>query len=257
MTHPVEEKQKKAYEHIQWDSDFFGIKIANLICAPKTQQEFESIVADLKRESYKVCYWTFPYNNSECSIIAKNNPDKVVINSDRVTFKANPKSLENTSSFGVTLFNKNSGVNGDLVDLACEAGLYSRFATDKRFGSQARKRLYKEWIESCVRGELADDIFVIYNQQKIAGLIAVKYGTIAKIALVAVGSEYRRQGYGDALISTAFDCAAQKGCSEIEVVTQGDNVQAMSLYKKSGFCEIQRQKVCHIWVDAKAEKLQK
>lgn len=50
-----------------------------------------------------------------------------------------------------------------------------------------------------------------------------------------VREDARRSGVGDALVSLAMTCAAERGCKRIELDTNEDNAAALALYERHGF----------------------
>jgi ribosomal protein S18 acetylase RimI-like enzyme len=60
-------------------------------------------------------------------------------------------------------------------------------------------------------------------------------GPCALIEELAVDERARRQGVGRALIQAALDWAKAQGCSEVEVSTDHDNLDAQAFYRRLGF----------------------
>ena len=57
----------------------------------------------------------------------------------------------------------------------------------------------------------------------------------AELALVAVGSAYRRKGLGQALLAAAFDALAARGVRRVVLEVRASNKAALALYEKLGF----------------------
>ena len=60
-------------------------------------------------------------------------------------------------------------------------------------------------------------------------------GPCALIEELVVDERARRQGVGQALIQAVLDWARDRGCSEIEVSTDSDNMDAQAFYRRLGF----------------------
>ncbi|MEA2551135.1 MAG: hypothetical protein QOE25_904 [Actinomycetota bacterium] len=66
-------------------------------------------------------------------------------------------------------------------------------------------------------------------------------GTVAWIYDIVVGEEFRRQGYGRALMKQAEKQARDMGLDRIALNVFGDNGAARALYESSGYHETARQ----------------
>jgi ribosomal protein S18 acetylase RimI-like enzyme len=70
------------------------------------------------------------------------------------------------------------------------------------------------------------------------------------IGLIAVAESHRGAGLGSTLVSAAIRRLAEQGVQQIEVVTQGDNNAARSMYNGLGFTERNRFTWLHRWIEA-------
>ena len=69
---------------------------------------------------------------------------------------------------------------------------------------------------------------------------------IGSIGLIAVDAAFRGRGLGTALIRAALEWCAGRGCSIVEVVTQGRNLAATRLYESNGFAVSALANVWHL-----------
>ena len=60
-------------------------------------------------------------------------------------------------------------------------------------------------------------------------------GPCALIEELVVDERARRQGIGRALIQATLDWARAHGCSEVEISTEKDNLDAQAFYRRLGF----------------------
>eukprot|EP00929_Paragymnodinium_shiwhaense_P091760 TRINITY_DN51662_c0_g1_i1.p1 TRINITY_DN51662_c0_g1~~TRINITY_DN51662_c0_g1_i1.p1 ORF type:complete len:203 (+),score=34.48 TRINITY_DN51662_c0_g1_i1:145-753(+) len=68
------------------------------------------------------------------------------------------------------------------------------------------------------------------------GFVVVRWvGAGARISALAVASEARRCGHGEALIVRAMAEAEERGCRSVSLHVRGDNLAARSLYEKLAF----------------------
>ena len=68
-------------------------------------------------------------------------------------------------------------------------------------------------------------------------------GGRAKLSLIAVRSDARKQGLGRTLVSGVMRTALEMGATSIETVTQGRRADAVRLYESQGF----RTESIEIW----------
>jgi len=75
-----------------------------------------------------------------------------------------------------------------------------------------------------------------------AGLLVLRIVTTisdardwAEITEMYVRPEFRRQGIGAALIHAAFEQCGARGCAEVHLLVDPDNVEAQAFYKATGF----------------------
>jgi ribosomal protein S18 acetylase RimI-like enzyme len=112
--------------------------------------------------------------------------------------------------------------------------------------------MYLRWIENCFEASKngSGEVLGIYDDEGgLSGMIAVTAtGETAKIELLSVSGVHRRQGIGKRLVRYAFSFARARGCREIVVITQGDNLAGRRLYESSGFKECKRSEVWHLTV---------
>ena len=87
-------------------------------------------------------------------------------------------------------------------------------------------------------------IFVAEDEEEaqVVGLLSASQrwtlwhtGPCALIEELVVDKAARRQGVGRALIGAALDWARGQGCSEVEVSTDHDNIDAQAFYRQLGF----------------------
>ena len=157
--------------------------------------------------------------------------------------------LNKKLNFDISSFNRNKHNINELKQLALESGIYSRFYIDSNFRSNEYQKLYLHWIENCINGNLAFDILVASDKNKMLGFTTVnkKSPDIANIGLVAVDSFSRGNGIGFNLINKTIIKAEQAGFRFIQVVTQLNNVPAIKLYEKTNFKIKEVINIYHYW----------
>ncbi|MBN2858049.1 MAG: GNAT family N-acetyltransferase, partial [Candidatus Delongbacteria bacterium] len=158
--------------------------------------------------------------------------DKLI--DQKVIFK---KSLQESvaDAPGISEYNA-SAVSPELYEIALESGKYSRFKTDKELPTGSYEKLYRKWIEKSVSKEIADKVFVFFEDRRILGLITVKKkNTHGEIGLLGIHPDAQGKGIGSILISAAENYVISEEGSLMEVATQYGNSPACRFYEKNGY----------------------
>jgi GNAT superfamily N-acetyltransferase len=122
-----------------------------------------------------------------------------------------------------------------LRELAAGSFVFSRFAADPFFSADQVRAFHAEWVTNLCRG-LADAVLVVGEPGSPMGFVScTARNGIARIPLIAVRADARRQGVGDALIAAAKAWFASTGLDCAWVKTQVQNYPALALYARHGF----------------------
>jgi GNAT superfamily N-acetyltransferase len=109
----------------------------------------------------------------------------------------------------------------------------SRFTTDARFPRDRVDALCDEWL---VRARKRGEVFGAEVDDVLAGLVTCeREGDAARVGVLAVEPSYRGVGIGSGLLNAASDRARRDGLQKVRVVTQGGNVEALTVYESVGF----------------------
>jgi len=111
----------------------------------------------------------------------------------------------------------------------------TRFYADPNFPRELCDELYDTWIRRSCEG-WADAVLVAEAERSPAGYVSLhERGDAGSIGLIGVDAAARGRGVGEALVRGALDWCAQRGLERCTVVTQGRNVPAQRLFQKCGF----------------------
>lgn len=109
--------------------------------------------------------------------------------------------------------------------------------------------MYKQWIINSVNHKIAKEVFVYKINNKIAGMITLsEKNKRGDIGIIAVNKNYRKQKIASKLIDAAETYFFACNYSEIQVVTQRNNMPACTLYEKVGFTIDKIEYVYHVWL---------
>lgn len=239
-----------ALEELVWDSELLGFSVGR-ISSIMDRDEVLQLLSIARRRKMRLVYWSTP---SETLTPAIRDEFRTSLIVEQVTFRK-LISDQNTATTSMTGFSLSQFFeprhSPELLELAMQAGHLSRFRLDTKFSNEVFQRLYRIWIErSCTR-EIANTVVVIRDSSEtIAGMITLTVKEkCCSIGLVAVGPSFRRRGLGGALMRNAELFAREHECSEISVVTQLQNYDAIRLYEASGFAASERVTWFHFWLD--------
>ena len=109
----------------------------------------------------------------------------------------------------------------------------------------------------------AGDVFVLENEQKIVGFIALSkclWNKISIIEEIAVNEEFRNRGFGKELLDFVLEKSKQRGDRFITVQTATWNTDGIRFYERGGFTQKATfsqyfgEDIDMIWLDIKLEK---
>ncbi len=145
------------------------------------------------------------------------------------------------------------GPSPSLVELALASGSYSRFKVDPQMPGACFKTLYQAWIHRSTTREIADEVLVAGEEGDLQAMVTIRLdGITAHIGLIAVEAAARGRGLGSGLIHAAEGWASERGALRMEVVTQGANQAACSLYERCGYQILSEEDVYHLWIAPEA-----
>ncbi len=237
------------YHQLDWDSQFFGYKIAAIRAQNLEFNALKNTIVELGEQDYKLAY---------CFAV----PDDVISNSslqrasgllvdEKITFFMRINEADNftTPPFDNIKSYKLDSASEKLKSLALQSGIYSRFKTDPNFHNAEYEKLYIEWIEKSVQRKIADEVLVYSENEDEKGLITLGFkGNSGSIGLLAVDENERGKSIGRKLVWSALVCFREKKVNIVEVVTQNDNEGACGFYKSMGFEVKSIVNIYHLWI---------
>ena len=228
---------------LNWDSTFFGYEVGRLDIS--SIKNFDIFKFKEESKKYRLIY---VYSNEKL----KMNSDFKLVD-EKVTYfqkiDANNLAANAIQNFPICSFKREHADINQLRQLALESGIYSRFNVDTNFTNNEYQRLYLEWIENSVNGNLAYEILIACKEKRIAGFTTIgkKSPELADIGLVAVDNACRGKGIGFNLINETIKRAKEKSFEFIQVVTQRNNTPACKLYEKTNFKVKEIINIYHYW----------
>lgn len=236
---------------LEWDTKFFGFRIAKVDVKDLTEETSVSIDRWCEENRIRCLYFLTDINNQESIIMAGVN-DYLMVDV-RLTYELENALYPSNSVTGVeNHFSHRDAALDDVSELeeiaACSFSA-TRFYSDPHFSDKQSSSLYETWIKKSVKG-YSDKVLIASVDEHIAGFITCdldESDNTGKIGLVAVAPEFRGQKVGERLVNHACDWFIRNRASRIQVVTQGRNIAAQRLYQKCGFLIRVSQFWFHKW----------
>lgn len=221
-------------QQLNFDTELFGYKVARCLL----DKACNVIPAEIRDYKAKLTYLM-------CNERLHLGLDCV----DEKTFLAcQLVSDQRVKTEAILLQKSDSETYTQLLHLAYQSGIHSRFKTDTQFQNQEFEKLYKLWLDKSLTGEAADALYVVKEDKKIAGFMTIKQQEeAADIGLIAVHENYRGANLGGELIQAGINWALDQKINCLTVTTQKQNEQAMHFYLKHKFEVIRTQYIYHIW----------
>lgn len=226
---------------LQWDSDFFGLRIGRIDIV--SNERWQML---LQEASSLQMHYDLIYVFSEQELPTDSNKVRLV---DTKTIYV--KSIDSSTTMPATVEHYQESLpNADLYRLALVSGVYSRFRLDNSLPGDSYERLYHCWIERSVDGAMADVVLIHRTDDQIDGMITLKIEVdVAHIGLVAVDEGAQGRGIGTMLIK-AVEAYLQSNTTvrQLKVATQWANKPACHLYEKNCFVVEEKTNIYHCWL---------
>jgi ribosomal protein S18 acetylase RimI-like enzyme len=235
------------YEILNWDSDFFGMKVSRIAEPSLKADELADILSELKHKRVKLVYW--PANRRCEDDDVKRLCGHFVDEKTTFAIDFGTLSFDNFISTDIVESYTQLMPISDIEGLAIESGKYSRFAVDTNLPREKFVDLYKIWINRSLSKEIASEVLVIREEYRVVGMVTLgdKNGR-GEIDLIAVNRNCRRKKYGEKLVRAAQRWFVANGFEFGEVVTQGANIPAIKLFKKCGYSIENIKYFYHFWL---------
>ena len=222
---------------LDWDSEFFKLNIASLRIKDFSV-DFNSALKEIEQSNFDL---TFLHLKS----ISEKFLDLKYFQETKLTFR---KKISDFQKINLKVVPYIGEANQELIDLALEAGINSRYKLDPKL-SPFFEEFYKKWLENSLNRTFADDVLIIKNKQGFLGFITLRKEdeSSASIGLIAVNEDSKRSGIGSALIKAAENWVSYNNLQYLKVVTQKSNKNACLFYQNMGFTLFDTDYIFHIW----------
>jgi dTDP-4-amino-4,6-dideoxy-D-galactose acyltransferase len=237
----------KDFQLLDWDTHFFGFKIASVKSFETGLDKLKNIIGELREQDFKLAYCFVDPEDNISNESLKQLPgflaDEKVTYAIMLTDVTDFPVADHISGYDLTY------TSDKLKNLALQSGLYSRFKIDPGFQNNEYDRLYTEWIEKSVDRKLANEVLVYSEGNELLGFITlVLRGNTGAIGLIAVDENQRGKAIGKKLIGAALKYFSDHKVTSVEVVTQKANGAACRFYESCGFKIKSILNIYHLWI---------
>jgi dTDP-4-amino-4,6-dideoxy-D-galactose acyltransferase len=232
-------------EFLEWDSKFFGIRIAR-VTGHRLDAERSAEIALAVRDQSIDCLYFLAEQERETIQFAELQGFQLI--NVRVTLAAR---LLNTYAGTWNDDGIREAAPADIPALREIAGRSytdSRFYQDGRFPAFLCDEMYRGWIEKSCHG-YADIVLVAEQDAKPSGYICchLKEDGSGQIGLMGAAGGMKNQAVVRQLVHHALCWFQEREVRDVMVVTQGNNITAQRLYQRSGFLTRGTQLWYHLW----------
>ena len=251
--HLLLSKQTK-YKQLNWDSDFFGFKVGRIhqvvVDIASLNETLHSIEAESER-SFQLLYLSNPTEIADLSSISANFKLKFV--DRKITYSKELTKVVEPTNLQINSYQK-VFPEPQLMQLAIQSGIYSRFNIDENIKQQQFEALYEQWMMNSVLRKMAKEVLTYHTKElsmlpTIAGMVTIKEinEQHSEIGIIAVEKGFRGQGIGKQLMTASENWSFKNGYQNLQVVTQGANLPACKLYESCGYQIIKVEYCYHLW----------
>ncbi|MEP7359390.1 MAG: GNAT family N-acetyltransferase, partial [Anaerolineales bacterium] len=240
--------QAEACDFLEWDSEFFGARIARLKTATPDAAGMQAALAWCRRERIDCLYFLADSTNPAASDLAQDHQFRLV--DLRVTLAGAARA--NTAAASPASLRAAEPSDAErLKAIARVSHRDTRFYADEHFPAGRCDALYETWIEKSVNG-YADCVLMAEENGQALGYVAchLKPAAAGQIGLLAVAPGAQQRGLGQHLLRAALDWFHGHGVERVTVVTQGRNVKAQRLYQRAGFVTESIHLWYHAWLNS-------
>lgn len=232
-------------EILDWDSKFFGLRIARVIGHRMDRQKAAEVLRSAREDAIQCIYFLANPEPATVRIAERTGFNLVDV---RITLAARLL----TSHGGMW---QEDGVREvDAADIplvreiAAQSHTDSRFHRDGRFPPDLCAELYRIWITRNCHG-CADAVLVAEHESRPAGYVSchLKPDRTGEIGLVGMDANASRTGLGAKLLRHALRWFQEREVEDVTVVTEGSNIAALRLYQQCGFLTTGMQLWFHCW----------
>ena len=230
----------KQIERLDWDSDFFKIRIGRVLLNNETNLEPISFLKEAKLNFDLVYVFSYQKMLSFETVFLSNLDLVDVMITMSMPFD---KKLHTEKKYNF----KNYLTQEEIIqchNIAEQTSTVSRFYDEILIGPEKTKMLYRKWIDNGVNNSLSDGIFLFKEANSIVGIHLIKVDEkVGLFTLTGVNSSNKRAGVGRNLWNQAFGFFSNE--TNIDLIKSPfsfKNTDSFNFHLKMGFNKIEEIK---------------
>ena len=236
---------------LDWDSQFFGFRIAQATVNQLDPQSAQVIQAWCREQEIDCLYFLAPSDEPATIRLAEEDGYRLVevrLDFERKLTGWDPNTRPRaTSDVHIRLAQPQDIPT--LQDIAENSYINTRYYNDDRFLENKCQELYRIWIKRSCEGH-AQMALVAEVDGQIQGYITgyrKAHKPEGQFDLTGVRHAVRRGGIGQELFRSGLDWYANAGVEYIGVTTQGRNIPTQRMIQRNGFITRSCQLYYHKW----------
>lgn len=235
-----------SFEILEWDSSFFGRRIARLVARHLTAATLTDLDEWVLKNQIECVYFLCEAADAESIALAEQH--RFHLADIRMTLESRLRTDRIDSCETLSVRKATSEQTEALKAIARSSHKETRFYQDPHFQLSRCDALYETWIEKSCK-DYADVVFTVQLGEMVAGYITCHLDSesAGHIGLLAVADIVRGKGVGSALVHAALNWFNDQQRSLVTVVTQGRSTQAQRLYQRCGFISRSVELWYHYW----------
>jgi dTDP-4-amino-4,6-dideoxy-D-galactose acyltransferase len=235
-------KSFSLYDILDWDSKFFGVKIARWLPNRFCENEAPVALEQCHKDAVECIYCLIQGNDHDSIRCAEKYGLSLV--DIRLTLSVQVKGVLFDSRRDCETRVVMPADLPQLRAISANSHEQSRFYSDTNFSRSLCSLFYQTWITKSCEGR-SDRVIVAIVDDIVAGYVTCERDGKSKgnIGLLAVAENMRGRGIGRQLILDAFAWFQQVGVEKVAVVTQGTNCKSQRVYQAVGF----RSETMELW----------
>lgn len=222
---------------LEWDSQFFGMRIARVIGSRIDEAQVAVIKAWVQAENIDCVYFLADSTDAVTVRLAEGSGFR--LQDVRITL-AQVRPTDPEPLIESAIIRPARATDADAMrETARHAYAHSRFYNDPHFTEEQSASLYDVWLTRSITDRTyAELTYVGLVNEQPAGYITMHLNRAQKqgtIGLVGVGESARGQALGQTLVHQALAWFWDQGMESVQVTTQGRNIAGQRLYQRCGF----------------------
>lgn len=227
------------WELLQWDSDFFGIKIARI--NPEIEENrLNEVLLELFRAGIELIYF-----NSALTLSQNDYYDARLLDK-RVTLIKEIKS-DKPWHRNVRFYEAGTPTP-EMIQMSRRVARSSRFFYDNNIPNQKVYEMYEIWLQKSVTKEMANHVLVFERDKEILGFATIKINEDkAVVPMLAVDSNHEGKGISFLLLQAVEGFLIKSDLKYLYSETQAKNLKALKVYERFGVKCNESHAVYHLW----------